>query len=626
MGSDGPPPKAFEALIDRLSSEGLLSLICQAQVVLKGLESEQQSFVPKFEGLKNRLQEGRFHLAVLGQFKRGKSTFLNALLGEEILPSSVIPLTAIPTFIFYGKERRVRVLFSDDAQPVEMKPATNAEIASFLGGYVTESGNPKNQRNVSLVEVFLPAKILQKGVVLIDTPGIGSTFRHNTEATLNFLPQCDAALFLVSADPPITEVEIEFLKVVKPKVSHLFFLLNKIDYLDPDEQITARNFLLDVLKAQAGFPQDIDVFRVSARRGLKAKQSGDSALWCDSGLEKVENRLVEFLANEKSHTLKRAIAGKTLALIGEAQMTVELRVRAMQMPVEDLESRIRSFERELAEVGHERLTSHDLLKGNNRRMHEFLEEFSQALRDKAFSFFQSLMSNTAEKADPSKIEEDNLRETLAQAIPGFFEHEMGTATAVFEEKMRQALKPHQQRTDALIEKIRQTAAEIFQIPYQAPESNDAFKVIEKPYWVTHKWSSSIKPISETFIDRFYSPEKRVQRILDRIMAQVKNLVVNNVENIRWPLFQSLDQTFLHFGSDLDDRLRDTLAATHGAMKATLACRRERQAEIGQKLPLFRETGKNLQAIRDRLMGNELVSNPSIVPNSFQGEPYENPVG
>ena len=80
--------------------------------------------------------------------------------------------------------------------------------APSLAGFVTEKGNPKNKLGVAEVQVDLPAPILTGGVVLIDTPGIGSTYRHNTSATLNFLKQCDAALFLVSADPPITEVEL----------------------------------------------------------------------------------------------------------------------------------------------------------------------------------------------------------------------------------------------------------------------------------------------------------------------------------------------------------------------------------------------------------------------------------
>ena len=91
------------------------------------------------------------------------------------------------------------------------------------------------------VEISHPAAILKHGVVLIDTPGIGSTFTHNTEATLNFLPQCDAALFVVSADPPLTEVEAEFLKEVRSRVSRLFFIFNKVDYLNEQEKRAAWN-------------------------------------------------------------------------------------------------------------------------------------------------------------------------------------------------------------------------------------------------------------------------------------------------------------------------------------------------------------------------------------------------
>ncbi|TGC07422.1 hypothetical protein CUN85_11510 [Methanolobus halotolerans] len=81
-----------------------------------------------------------------------------------------------------------------------------------------------------------------RDVVVIDTPGIGSTYRHNTEVTMGFLPQSDAALFLVSVDPPITEVELAFLKDIKSRVSKLFFALNKVDYLTKTELVEALTF------------------------------------------------------------------------------------------------------------------------------------------------------------------------------------------------------------------------------------------------------------------------------------------------------------------------------------------------------------------------------------------------
>ena len=228
------------------TSSAFLSLLRDIQDLFNQLGEEFTPEQKRVQELGNRLASARFHLAVLGQFKRGKSTLLNALIGEELLPSAIVPLTSVPTFLSWGPERLVKVIFLDGrAQECCFESAGDA--SEFLAQYVTESHNPKNHLGVARVEVEHPSPLLQKGVVLIDTPGIGSTFQHNTEATLNFLPQCDAALFLVSADPPITPVEIEFLKAVREKVVRTLFLMNKVDYLSNQEQQQAHRVILKVI-------------------------------------------------------------------------------------------------------------------------------------------------------------------------------------------------------------------------------------------------------------------------------------------------------------------------------------------------------------------------------------------
>ncbi|MFH1991254.1 MAG: dynamin family protein [Pseudomonadota bacterium] len=217
------------------SNDRLISVLNVATNLVSVLGSAFKHEAKKLSALKDRLMDGRFHLAVLGQFKRGKSTLLNALVAEPILPVSVIPLTAVPTFIQFGAVPKIRVHFGDTRSVEEFSGASTSDRTAFLVKYVTEEGNPKNKLGVTEVEVVLPAPILSKGVVLIDTPGIGSTYRHNTQATLNFLQQCDAALFLISADPPITDVELDFLRQVREKVPRLFFILNKVDYLNAEE-------------------------------------------------------------------------------------------------------------------------------------------------------------------------------------------------------------------------------------------------------------------------------------------------------------------------------------------------------------------------------------------------------
>jgi GTPase Era involved in 16S rRNA processing len=130
---------------------------------------------------------------------------------------------------------------------------------------------------VSRVEISHPAPLLQQGVVLIDTPGVGSTLKHNTEVAHQILSQCDAALFLVSPDPPITEMELDYLQQIKQQLPRTFYLLNKVDFLDENEKKVSLRFLADQLsRFYSSAPQ---VLPISARKGLQARQSGDETGW-----------------------------------------------------------------------------------------------------------------------------------------------------------------------------------------------------------------------------------------------------------------------------------------------------------------------------------------------------------
>jgi hypothetical protein len=95
------------------SKDWLVSLLNEGENLVSGLGPDYKHEATKLSSLKDRLREGRFHLAVLGQFKRGKSTLLNALISEPILPVSVIPLTAVPTFIHFGSVPTIRVKYNE---------------------------------------------------------------------------------------------------------------------------------------------------------------------------------------------------------------------------------------------------------------------------------------------------------------------------------------------------------------------------------------------------------------------------------------------------------------------------------------------------------------------------------
>lgn len=530
--------------------------------------------------LRTRLEEGRFHLAVLGQFKRGKSTLLNAFLGEALLPTSVVPLTAIPTFVEYGPEVRIRVRYLDERPAKEFAGKTPEEFAGILEGFVTEEGNPKNRHGVLQVEIFHPAPILQHGVVLIDTPGIGSTFTHNTEATLNFLPQCDAALFVVSADPPLTEVEAEFLKSVRSRVSRLFFIFNKMDYLSETEKEAALAFFRKVLAEKLQVTDGQPIFCVSSRRGLDAKLFGDDGLWTQSGLNEVEDHLICFLVSEKANALREALGRRVRDILEDLVMRLRLEIRSLQLPLDDLEKRLQVFEKELKNAERQRIAAQDLLAGDRKRTLESLEEQAEALRQKSADHLESVVEASFSAMKDSEMNEAIVLDALADEVTSFFQSSAEEVSQRFGRHVSETLHPHQERADELIELIRRAAAELFEIPYHAPESSEAFEMKRRPYWVLRKRVPSLPiVVPEEAIDKLLPAALRINRLKKRLTRQIDALVRQNVENLRWATLQNLNDAIRRFGLTLDQRFQETIAATHGAIHAAYVKRKEHAEAI-----------------------------------------------
>src|SRR5579883_1935185 len=176
-----------------------------------------------------RLAEDRFNLAIVGQFSRGKSSLMNALLGAEKLPTGILPLTSVITTVAYGESERVLLQREGWTFPQEI-------TLSQLQEYVNQQGNPGNEKKVTLAEIQLPHEMLRLGVHFIDTPGIASAIRANTRTTRQFLPEVDAAILVTSFESPFSQTELEFLKEVRAHVHTVFIVVNKQDLVPASER------------------------------------------------------------------------------------------------------------------------------------------------------------------------------------------------------------------------------------------------------------------------------------------------------------------------------------------------------------------------------------------------------
>ncbi len=271
-----------------------------------------------------RVAEGRFYVACVGQFKRGKSTLLNALVGHEVVPTGFIPVTAVPTVIRFGDKLHARV---------RMRDASWRDVAMpDLKEYVTEELNPENKKAVDGAEVFVPSSLLASGMCFVDTPGLGSVFTGNTATTQAFIPHIDAALVVVGADPPIAGEELALVEAVGKQVQDLILVINKADRTSDPERAAAAKFTREILEKRLQRPMG-EVLEVSAAERMENR--GPLRDW--KKLMASFQRLVE----DSGGNLVRAACDRGIQRLSEQLLAIISEDRdALQRPIEESERRI----------------------------------------------------------------------------------------------------------------------------------------------------------------------------------------------------------------------------------------------------------------------------------------------
>ncbi|KRT74972.1 MAG: dynamin [Deltaproteobacteria bacterium CSP1-8] len=186
------------------------------------------SLAPQVAAASETLRSGGVvDIAVLGQFKAGKSSFLNCLIGREAMPVDVLPATAVVTRIGFGPADRAvvhRMGGGDEEIPVDR-----------LAEFVTEKRNPGNEKKVSIVEVSLSSLAEFPGVRFVDTPGLGSIFAHNTLTSLEWLPRVGGALLAVSVNHPFSGQDRKLLEEIFRNTPEAAILLTKADLVSESQ-------------------------------------------------------------------------------------------------------------------------------------------------------------------------------------------------------------------------------------------------------------------------------------------------------------------------------------------------------------------------------------------------------
>ena len=545
------------------------------------------------EELREKVIANTFNLVVVGQFKRGKTSLINALLGADILPVAVVPLTSIVTILTYGEALRIKVYFND-GRITEIKPESLPE-------YVTEKGNPKNINKISEVVITYPSPYLKDGVRLIDTPGVGSIYEHNTDVAYQYLPKSDAALFLLSVDQPMGKAELDFLKDVKEYSNKIFFLLNKADYLSESDLKESIEFSKAVLKNTMGI--DVEIFPLSAKLALEGKQKGSNEILQKSLLPAFSNILNEFLITEKGNVLILSLTNNLLRILSQARFELELELKSLTTPLEELKEKIRTFEEKKKKVLAEKDDFYLLLDGETKRI------VKNVLDEDLFTFRKELLLKAAanlerryrDGADMSLKElHKNLEEQVITEVKQAFTTWRGIEDEKLAKTFESACKRFITRIDETVDSLLKFSSELFAVPFDIVKAEAIWSTKSGFYYKFKDQPVGIEIVASSLT--LLLPKFIGEKIILKKMKEYLHRVIDiQSARVGYDFEGRLEKSKLDFRWEMLQRIEATIEGISTAIEKGMTRRSKGEKEIEERRQILSETTKKLDELKNKLM-------------------------
>jgi hypothetical protein len=315
----------------------------------------------------------------------------------------------------------------------------------------------------------------------------------------------------------------------------------------------------------------------------------------------VEGYLMKFLSEEKMQTLRLAIARKAGDVLDDGLLHLRLKQRSLTLPLEDLEQRLAIFNKKLKEIDQQRMQAKDILDGDRKRTLEILEERSAEMRLAALTRLSPIIDELVSGTKEVKAIEPTVRARLAEAIPEFFEAALTETSQYMNGRVQGALNAQQEMVNALTNAVRQTAAELFEMPYIPSKNVEDLDMNEKPCWETEHWIVPMTPIPRGTFERFLPRNIAVRRIRKWLQEDLEAIISHNIEKLRWPTLQKIEDTFRRFALNLDQQLEEVGKATLGAIQEAHTQRKEKSGNVSAELSRLASFESRISEMQNKLV-------------------------
>jgi hypothetical protein len=518
--------------------------------------------------LASRVAEGRFFLATVGQFKRGKSTLINALIGEPLLPTGVAPVTSAITIVRYGASPAAEVVFKDGQR-------TSIPI-SEVHTFVTEADNHENLRHVAAVEIFSPSPLLASGMCLVDTPGLGSVFHGNTEETQAFVPHIDAALVVLGVDPPIGADELALVSDVAQQVGQLVFVLNKVDRLNAGDLAEARHFTADTLARQLNRP-DQRLFEISAAERLAVGPTRD---WGE-----FENRLRELASSTGvvvGQSARRGVARIATRLSHE----IDEQRGALTRPLDESHRRIADLEKSTQRAEHLLRDLAALFRSEEQRI---IRDFFDAVHSTFFGASVPVVEADVRRAVDglgATHRAGALRQAAYGAARGIVSHRVKSWLKDIEPEAealyRQAAQRFVTLANDFLHSLAASADSSFERLPRSLDPESGFRAAPRFFFTDLMNLTAVAP-ADWVLDRIRRRSAEVDAVSGDAVRYAERLLTSNSSRVIFDLRERLTGSRTAFEAELRLMLTEITASATRALDRARAARKSGDHEVRLQL-------------------------------------------
>jgi small GTP-binding protein len=492
-------------------------------------------------------------------------------LEKNLSPVAVTPVTAIVTLFDYNKKTGATVSFLDNR-------SENISIDT-IHQYITEEENPENEKQVKYVKIEDDIELLQS-VSIVDTPGLGSVFEHNTTTTINFIPKIDAAVYVLSADIPVSKADREFLQELSNKVPKILFVLNKADLLDEHD-------LSKMLSHNAKAISNIMAASIAPENILPV--SGKYADKAASNIDVLRNNIIHIAKHEKANLLEKSSLKRMEWVLKQVMMEMQLKLESLLMPLHELEDKQRKVAHSVHLMKEQKNEFGHIIAG---KINTVQEEIHQSVSAESNAVRKEIEKRIHEKY----IEGDfllndekvlQLQNELNRLLVGRFENIRRILENNTREQFKSILQHYSNRSESFFHELSSNLSSLMGIGFDVIAEKFDLNAYTSFYI---SLDSGLNPLStqRSAFNWLLSKKKLKRKLMGNLLEHYNNISIRNSASIGYDLQYKIQESFRKFNYDLNAHLTELLNSLQKIIDDTVTLRVNKKEFIDEEVKGLRQ--------------------------------------